>query len=364
MDKRRLKRTGLRPGYRKDTRFADTLAYLDKAQATFSDRSNGSRCQFPMPDGVHCGEPAADGHTVQKAILRSISENGHVMSFLRDVSTIKQRLITADQERGHIFWDQLRWSPGEIGVQDASVQYFTCQPHDTSLFRPIEHKEGGSANHPLDRERLTSEQHFLFVYRILMLYVEQLERSRIIIDSLPGQHRSERRVVLSKARLGETTRRIKNQKEFLDRNYLQLDFDSSIYTPLEASVTLPLRLAMSDHYTFDGKDAVGEVFLTVLPIDQSRSGNHAYYHRVLGSSFRGDEASNEKPIDAVRRMLDNIGKSDGDQDGFLTQVLTYCRNSYFSHDYHQLSEEFRIALEQAVHKQTSEGLPPPIQEYL
>ena len=201
-------------------------------------RQHRSRCLFPIGNGAHCNQSAVDGHTIQESILDSMATDGHVKSFSRDVSAIKTRLVEHQKAESKTFYEQRRWSTGEVGIKEASVNYFTCRCHDASWFRPIEYGQGEEKDHPLDNPPFSPEQYFLLAYRISLMYIEQLERVRLMARSASKNPSRDSRVLLTTRRIEEMLKSKRAEKESFDQCYLQGDYASLIETPISSVLEL------------------------------------------------------------------------------------------------------------------------------
>ena len=351
-----------RPKFRKDRNYEEAMGIFNKAQNVLFGRQKRSRCLFPLPEGGYCGEPAIAGHTIQKALLSRMEKTGHIKGFLRDVVNVRKRITESDRGDSKAFYDQRRWSPGCIGVNDASVHYFTCKNHDTKLFGPIERVKKNSNTHPLDAPDLANEQYFLLAYRRLMVAIEQLERLKIMPNCVREQHRNDKRLLLIIQRINGYMNGLIKYKGSFDECYLTGRFDDVIDTPVDATIELPLKVAVADLYSFNG---MGEVFLTIFPLRLSRPGeNGLYNHRVIASRMKTAQSSTQRTIDKIRCMVESLGTDDGGLEEFLREVFTNCRNSFFSHDYEQLPDHIRETVEQAVYCAAVQDVPEPLRDYL
>ena len=356
------RRSGTRLIIKKGLKYQHMLGLLEKAQHVLFGRQKRSRCLFPLPEGGYCGERAIGGHTIQKALLSRMEKTGHIKGFLRDVVNVRQRITESDRGYSRAFYDQRRWSPGCIGVNDASVHYFTCKIHDTELFRPIEHVKENSSTHPLDAPELANEHYFLLAYRRLMVAIEQLERLKIIPDCMKKQHRNDRRLLLMIEQIKDYLKGLTKAKDSFDECYLAGRFDDFIDTPVDTTIELPLKVAVADLYSFNDMD---EVSLTIFPLRPSRSEeNGLYNHRIIASRMKTAQSSTQRTIDKIRCMVENLDTDDAGLEEFLREVFTTCRNSFFSHDYEQLPEHIRETVEQAVYCATVQGVPEPLRSYL
>ncbi len=351
-----------RPKFRKDRKYQESMDIFKKAQNVLVDRQKRSRCLFPLTEDEYCGEPAIGGHTIQKALLGRMERTGHVRGFLIDVANMGHRITDCGGVDSKAFYDQRRWSPRDVGVNEASVHYFACNLHDTVLFVPIERGEENSSTHPLDAPELANEHYFLLAYRRLMVAIEQLERLKIMPNCMREQHRNDKRLLLIIQRINGYLNGLTKAKDSFDESYLTRRFDDVIDTPVDVTIGLPLKVAVADLYSFNGR---GEVFLTIFPLRPSRSEeNGLYNHRVIASHMKTAQSSTQGAIDKIRRMVESLGTDDGGLEEFLREVLANCRNSFFSHDYEQLPEHIRETVEQAVYCTAVEGIPEPLQDYL
>ena len=362
---KQFQRTGRRPRFNKDRDFGEVMDSLDRYQHLLVGRQHRSRCLFPIGNGAHCNQPAVDGHTIQESILESMATDGHVKSFPRDMSSLKSRLVEHQKAESKTFYEQRRWSTGDVGIKEASVNYFTCRLHDASLFRPIEYSQTDQNEHPLANTPFTAEQHFLLAYRISMMCIELLERLRIMLMSTSENPSRDSRVLLETRRTEELLRTKEREKARFDECYLKGDYDSLIETPISAVVELPLRIAVADMYTFSHNTSMGEVFLTILPCDHSpaRQGD-SYFHRVFASHTSATESSIPATIDEIKRMMDAASKPYGGQIEFLQQVMTFCRNAFFSFEYDRLPANLRETVEKAVYKVVVRNFPEQFQRYV
>ena len=356
------RKPGTPPKFRKDREYQEAMGILKKAHNVLVGRQKRSRCLFPLTEGRYCGEPAIAGHTIQKALLSRMERTGHVQGFLIDVANMGQRITNFPKGDSKAFYDQRRWSPRDIGVNDASVHYFTCKIHDTKLFGPIERVKENSSTHPLDAPELANEHYFLLAYRRLMVAIEQLERLKIMPNCMKEQHRNDKQLLLIIQWINGYMNGLTKAKESFDECYLTRGFDNFIDTPVDATLELPFRVAVADLYSFND---MGEVFLTIFPLRPSRSeGNGLYNHRVIASHMKTAQSSTQGAIDKIRCMVESLGTDDGGLEEFLREVLANCRNSFFSHDYEQLHGHIRETVEQAVYCTAVEGIPEPIRGYL
>lgn len=351
-----------RPKFRKDRNYEEAMGIFKKAQNALVCRQKRSRCQFPLPEGGYCGELAIGGHTIQKALLSRMRKTGRVQGFLRDVVNVRKRIMESGRDDSKAFYDQRRWSPTDVRIRDASVHYFTCDLHDTVLFVPIERGEKNSSTHPLDAPELANEQYFLLAYRRLMVAIEQLERLKIMPNCMREQHRNDKRLLLIIQRINGYMNGLIKYKGSFDECYLKRRFDDVIDTPVDATLELPLKVAVADLYSLNDMD---EVFLTIFPSRLSRSEeNGLYNHRVIASHMKIASSSTQGAIDKIRRMVESLGRDDRGLEEFLREVFTNCRNSFFSHDYEQLPEHIRETVEQAVYCAAVQDVTGPLQDYL
>ena len=356
------RKLGTRPKIKKGPEYQEALGILKKAQNVLFGRQKRSRCLFPLTEDEYCGKPAIGGHTIQKALLGRMEKTGHVQGFLRDVAIVRKRITDFLRDDSKALYDQRRWSSGCIGVNDASVHYFTCKIHDTKLFGPIEHVKENSNTHPLDAPDLANEHYFLLAYRRLMVAIEQLERLKIMPNCMREQHRNDERLLLMIIQINGYLNGLTKAKESFDECYLKRRFDDFIDTPVDATIELPLKVAVADLYSFNDMD---EVSLTIFPLRPSRSEeNGLYNHRIIASRMKTAQSSTQRTIDKIRCMVENLGTDDGGLEEFLREVFTNCRNSFFSHDYEQLPEHIRETVEQAVYCATVQGVPGPLRDYL
>lgn len=351
-----------RPKFRKDRKYQEAMDILKKAHNKLVSRQKRSRCLFPLGKGGYCGEPAIAGHTIQSVILKRMEKNRYVQIFLRDVVSMRRRITDFRRDDSKAFYDQRRWSPVDVGIGDASVHYFTCDLHDTKLFASIERGEENSSTHPLDAPELTNEQYFLLAYRRLMVAIEQLERLKIMPDCIKEQHRNDRRLLLIIMRINGYMKGLTKAKESFDVCYLRRGFDDFIDTPVDATLEIPLKVAVADLYPFNDMD---EVFLTIFPLRPSRSEeNGLYSHRVIVSRMKTAPSSTQGAIDKIRCMVESIGTDNRGLEEFLREVSTNCQNSFFSHDYEQLPGHIRETVERAVYCATVQDIPEPLRGYL
>lgn len=351
-----------RPKFKKDRNYEEAMGILKKAQNVLVGRQKRSRCLFPLTEDEYCGKPAIAGHTIQKALLSRMERTGHVQGFEWDIANMRRRITDCGGVDSKAFYDQRRWSPRDIGVNEASVHYFTCEIHDTELFGPIERIKEDASTHPLDAPELANEHYFLLAYRRLMVAIEQLERLKIMPNCMREQHRNDKRILLIIQRINGHMNGLIKYKGSFDECYLKRRFDDVIDTPVDATIELPLKVAVADLYSLNDMD---EVFLTIFPLRPSRSeGSGLYNHRVIASHMKTAPSSTQRAIDKIRRMMESIGMDDGGLEEFLREIFASCRNSFFSHDYEQLPEHIRETVEQAVYCTAIEGIPEPIRGYL
>ena len=353
---------GTRPKFRKDRKYQEAMDIFKKAQNMLVGRQERSSCLFPLTEDEYCGEPAVAGHTIQKALLGRMERTGHVQGFEWDIANMWRRITDFQRDDSKAFYDQRRWSPRDIGVNDASVHYFTCKIHDTELFRPIERGEENSSTHPLDDPDLANEQYFLLAYRRLMVAIEERERLKIMQNYMKEQVRNNRQLLkqllLMIMRTNGYLNGLTKAKDSFDECYLKRRFDDFIDTPVDATIELPLKVAVADLYSLNDMD---EVFLTIFPSRPSRSeGSGLYNHRVIASHMKTAPSSTQGAIDKICRMMESLGMDDGGLEEFLREIFASCRNSFFSHDYEQLPEHIRETVERAVYCTAIEGIPEPV----
>ena len=294
-----------------------------------------------------------------------MARGGHVQTFSRDVSAVKRRLVEHQKTESKTFYEQRRWSTGDVGIKEASVNYFTCRCHDASWFRPIEYGQGEEKDHPLENPPFTPEQYFLLAYRISLMYIEQLERVRLMARSVSKNPLRDSRVLLAIRRIEEMLKSKRAEKESFDQCYLQGDYASLIETPVSSVLDLPLRIAVADMFTFSQDTSMGEVFLTILPFKRSPFGQgDSYSHRVFASHTSATNPSIPATIDEIKRMIDEASMPLGGQREFLWQVMTCCRNAFFSHDYEKLPPEFREGVEEAIYKVEVGNLPEELRRHM
>lgn len=356
------RKRGTTPKIKKGPKYQEAMDIFKKAQNALVGRQKRSRCLFPLTEGEYCGERAIGGHTIQRALLSRMEKTGHVQGFLRDVKNMVWRITEFDRDDSKAFYHQRRWSPGYIGVNEASVHYFTCEIHDTKLFGTIERVKEKSSTHPLDAPELANEHYFLLAYRRLMVAIEQLERGKIMIECMKKHDQRKKSALVMKQRIEYSLMNKNREKKSFDESYLKRDFHSLVDTPVDATIELPLKIAVADLYSFNG---MGEVFLTIFPLRLSRPGeNSLYNHRVIASRMKTAQSSTQRTIDKIRCMVESLGTDDGGLEEFLREVFTNCRNSFFSHDYEQLPDHIRETVEQAVYCAAVQDVPEPLRDYL
>ena len=354
-----------RPTFNKNRDFGKAIESLDRYQRLLVGKQRRSPCRFPTMSAENCGQDVVGGHTIQEAILESIASVGHVKSFSRDVSAFKRRLVEHHKAESITFFEQCRWLPDDVGINEASVNYFTCEFHDAKLFEPIEYRRAEDEVHPLAIPPFSAEQNYLLAYRISMMNIEQLERVRLMLPSTGEKHSRDSRVLQETRRTEELLRTKEREKARFDECYLKGDYDSLIETPISAVVELPLRIAVADMYTFSHNTSMGEVFLTILPCDHSPARQwDSYFHRVFASHTSATESSIPATIDEIKRMMDAASEPYGGQIEFLQQVMTYCRNAFFSFEYNRLPASLREAVEKAVYKVVVRNYPELFQRYV
>lgn len=319
---------------------------------------------FPLQNGGHCNEVADGGHTIQRSILESMSTCGHVKSFSRNPSDLKRRFVEHETEESKAFFGQRQWSASEVGVDEASVNYFSCNAHDIRMFRPVEHAPANEEDHPLANPPYTPEQYFLLAYRISMMYIEQLERVKQMTMSVSNNPTRDNRILAASQMIGNTLKIKKEEKALFDKCYLKADFKSLIQTPVSIGIELPLRIAVADTYAFARNTSMGEVFLTILPFGQTPLGDRdMYFHRVFVSHITANEPHYPATVEEIERMIDSDNKEYGGHSEFLREVMSYCRNSFFSFEYDGLPVSLRNSVEQAVRKVETQFLPREFQHY-
>ena len=347
--KKNVCRAPSRPIFNKNRDFGKAMESLDRNQRLLVGKQRRSPCRFPTMSAENCGQDVVGGHTIQEAILESIASVGHVKSFSRDVSAFKRRLVEDHKAESITFFEQRRWSPDGVGIHEASVYYFTCEFHDAKLFEPIEYRRAGHEFHPLANPPFSAEQYFLLAYRISMMSIEQLERVGLMLTSTSENLSRDSRVLLETRRTEEVLRTREREKARFDECYLKGDYDSLIETPISAVVELPLRIAVADTYAFAQDTRMGEVFLTILPFDQSTTGEEGLYcHRVFASLTNTKQPSKPGIISEIKRMIAVPSQSQQGHFEFLHEVMSGCRNTFFGYEYDRLPADLRESVEKDI----------------
>ncbi len=353
-----------RPKYRKNYQFGEAMGRLTRAHETFDAKQSKSRCRFPLSVGKHCDEIAVAGHTIQNAILQRISTNGHVMTFSRSIASIRRRLVEHETEESKAMYDQCRWSPEKRGVNEASIYYFSCNSHDTELFKLIEHTEGPMDAHPLDGP-LTAAHHSMLMYRIALLKTEQLARTLLMIESMKKQDQRSPAVLLRRGQIKATQNVVVKDVKLFEERYLTQNFESFVDIPVDMIIDLPTGIALADTWSVgvEHRNDAG-VFLFILPLQQlqhNESGQHR--HRMIISRMRQYQPSTERTVQEITRLVNNIGEGEGFSE-FLMAILTNCQNTFFSHDYKELPEKTLMAIEGSVYEAMRLMLGEPLQRYM
>ena len=340
-----------RPIFNKNRDFGKAMESLDRNQRLLVGKQRRSPCRFPTMSAENCCQDVVGGHTIQEAILESIASGGHVKSFSTDIAALKTRLVEHNKAESITFFEQRRWSPDDVGIDKASVNYFTCKTHDAKLFEPIEYRRAEDEFHPLANPPFSAEQYFLLAYRIEMMYIEQLERVGLMLTSTSENLSRDSRVILETRRTKEMLRTKEREKARLDECYLKGDYDSLIETPISAVVELPLRIAVADTYAFAQDARKGEVFLTILPFVESTTGEEKLYcHRVFVSLTNTKQPFKPVTINEIKRMIAVPSQSQQGHIEFLREVMSCCRNTFFGYEYDRLPAALRESVEKDVCK--------------
>lgn len=132
---KKFKNCCLRKNRYQSNRFAEFAAYVDEM-------SRGV-CSAPPQLKAGCSAKFARAHTVQKASLRQIATDGHVLSFVPNPTNLEK------------YGSSLR--PQRRGIRHASTFTGFCTKHDDAVFAPLEKVPFIG----------TREQCFLLAYRAL-----------------------------------------------------------------------------------------------------------------------------------------------------------------------------------------------------
>ena len=170
------------------------------------------RCSTP-PEWKHkCTSTFAKAHTVPRASLKRIAANGHVFSFVPNVSNLEQH--------------GPKFPPQELGINRASTFTGFCSNHDNAIFAPVE-KTPFTGTH---------EQCFLLAYRALAreLHLKQsvleywdarLRKTRHVLDLAPPLARFTIRGFVAGSRKGLsdlTSHKADYDQILLSRNYCKV----------------------------------------------------------------------------------------------------------------------------------------------
>lgn len=145
-----------------------------------------------------------------------------------------------------------------------------------------------------------------------------------------------------------------------DDLYRSGQFGSSVQTPINATILLPVRIAALGPFTLEKNVRAGRVFLTLYPISPVADGSGGHQHRLVISYLRAYPAMSEVTTDRINSLLNLVDTSSEGALEFLIEVLSKVWNAFFSRcDYEQnLSEQDRIAIETRVGKDVTELMRP------
>ena len=335
------------PTFNRNAEFAAGITRLARAYEVMNSGDPAGQCNFQLKDGSPCANGLDGNHSIQEKILDRLAVKGHVKTFPRDIHNIKNRFIDEDPARRELFVVQRRWSPVDIGVNEASVWRFFCNLHDNELFRPIERNESDPFHHPLDETSLTPEQYFLLSYRILLRIREESRGARwaFEVSLTRNQLRSKPAVVLL-ARHSEIAKGLDRRKGLFDEHYQSGSFDSFIETPIDTIIELPIHLAVADLYQPDL--SANSLFLTIYPVGP-QTADGPYVHRVIATRLQTALKATASTLRSLDTLLSVAGQSESGSQSFLAGVLRPVRNAFYSRGYEQqLSEQTRIAIERQV----------------
>lgn len=122
---------------------------------------NRKLCLHPDAQDSECEGDIVKAHTVQRAGLAKIAEDGHVHTFVQDVS-----LLRSGGGKRHAI------VPRRVGIGSASTFTGFCEKHDNDTFRPIEDEDIECSN----------EHAFLLAYRALC---HALYKKKAALEYLP-----------------------------------------------------------------------------------------------------------------------------------------------------------------------------------
>ena len=170
----------------------ESYDFMRSKDALLNDRLR-SRCLIPRNDGsgdavVDCTRPTTFCHTIQRAVLESIS-SGSPAQVLNFVPIDTQRIANLSKDRTGVLWAKPPWDIQGLTAKletpaSASTRHFACNSCDSTTFREIEHDPITWPKWPEylvinevdsnDSDSLLSRQMFLLAYRCLLQHISQI----------------------------------------------------------------------------------------------------------------------------------------------------------------------------------------------
>ena len=344
------------PTFERNEEFSAGIARLARAYEVMNSGSPTGRCNFQSEGDIPCMRRLVGNHSIQEKILDRIADRGHVKTFPRDIRNVKNRIIDENPEHRDPFTAQGRWTPADVGVNEASKYRFFCDLHDNQVFRSIERTESDPYRHPLDEVKLTPQQYFLLSYRILLRVREESNGARRAFEmSLRANQRRTRPYALARMRHTEIAKGLDAIRQLFDERYRSGLFDSFIEAPVDAGIELPVQLAVADLY--EPHQNANGLFLTVHPLESESDDDGPYEHRVITTRLRIASRATTSTLRTLDKLLEGAGQSESGSENFLAGVLRSVRNAFVSRHYERhLPERTRRTIEQQVCANVLEGI--------